>query len=71
MQANFATVVEQAHKLSSIEKTELKCLLEKYLIEERREEIYQNYLSSQRENSYEFSSDINLLKEMLDSFGKR
>jgi hypothetical protein len=36
MQVNFAEVVEHVHNLSYLEKFELKELLEKYLIEERR-----------------------------------
>ncbi len=38
MYSEFANIVEGAKKLSSNEKKELKFLLEKYLIEERREE---------------------------------
>ena len=51
------------------EKSELKELLEKYLIEEQREKIYQNYRLSQqqhRDNQLEFSSDMNRLEEMLN-----
>jgi len=67
MPANFATVVEQIQQLSYHEKTDLRGLLDKYLIEERREKIYQNYLMTQRrEKEFEFSSDISLLKKMLD-----
>lgn len=67
MPANFATVVEQVQNLSSLEKMDLRKLLDKYLIEERREEIYQNDLISRQqhhENSLEFSSDLNWLKEI-------
>jgi len=69
MQVNFAAVVEHVHSLSYHEKFELKELLEKYLIEERREKIYQNYQISQqqhRDNPLEFSSDMNRLEEMLN-----
>ena len=67
MPTNFATVIEQVQQLSYHEKTDLKSLLDKYLIEERREKIYQNYLMTQRrEKEFEFSSDISRLKEMLD-----
>ena len=68
MSYNFANVVEEVQKLSSEDKGELRFLLERYLIEERREEIYQNYnesLKELRENKLEFSSDINnKLKEI-------
>ncbi len=67
MLANFAVVVEQVQNLSNNEKTELRSLLDKYLIEERREQIYQNYLMTQETvNDLEFSDDINKLKEMLE-----
>jgi len=61
MQVNFATVVEHVHNLSYHEKYELRELLEKYLIKERREKIYQNYCVSQqqhRDNLLEFSSQV-------------
>lgn len=66
----FSEVVESVKKLSFEEKEELKSLVEKYLIEERREEIYQNYLLSeqrQKENKLTFSSDIDKLMESLES----
>jgi len=69
MSVNFATVVENVQSLSFNDKFELKELLDKYLIEERRDEIYQNYLLSQQEdidNTVEFSSSMNQLEEMLN-----
>ena len=69
MSVNFATVVEYVHNLSYHEKSQLRELLEKYLIEERREEISQNYRLSQQQhhdNLLEFSSDMNRLEEMLN-----
>ncbi len=69
MSVNFATVVENVQDLSFDDKIELKELLDKYLIEERRDEIYQNYLLSKQQeidNSLEFSSDMNQLEEMLN-----
>lgn len=44
MSSEFATVVEEVKKMSYEDKQELKFLIERYLIEERREEIYQNYM---------------------------
>ncbi|MEK8015762.1 MAG: hypothetical protein VSS75_002760, partial [Candidatus Parabeggiatoa sp.] len=67
---NFATVVEYDHDLSYHEKSQLRELLEKYLIEERREDIYQNYnliQQQQRDNLLEFSSEMNRLEEMLNN----
>ena len=46
MYSEFANIVEGAKKLSSNEKKELKFLLEKYLIEERREEMNKNHKKS-------------------------
>ncbi|HEX9973384.1 MAG TPA: hypothetical protein VGD14_15035 [bacterium] len=43
MGSEFANVVEEVKKMPYDEKEELKFLIEQYLIEERREEIYQNY----------------------------
>lgn len=66
---NFAEVVEDVKQLSFNEKRELKDLLEIYLIEERRQEIYENCKESLKEferGELKFSSDINELKAMLN-----
>ena len=68
MSSSFAEIVEEIKALSTPEKQELHELIEKYLIQERREEIYQSYVRSQSElehNQAEFSSDTDSLKEML------
>jgi hypothetical protein len=39
----FSDVVEAIKSLSSEEKLEIKLLLQQYLRQERREEIYQNF----------------------------
>lgn len=68
MYSEFVNIVEGAKKLSTEEKTELKFLLEKYLIDERREEISQNYKKSLKElnkNKLEFSGDVDKLKDMI------
>ena len=60
MDANFAGVVENVKQLSFDEKSELKNLLENYLIEERRQEILENGEQSRRESEngeLKFSSD--------------
>ena len=69
MSSEFATVVEEIKKMSYEDKEELKFLIERYLIEERREEIYQNYHESLKElrgKKIKFSSDINQLKELIE-----
>jgi hypothetical protein len=68
MNGGFANVVEHVKSLSFDEKEELYFLLEHYLSEERREEIYRNYkrsLKEQRENKLRFSSEIDQLRNML------
>jgi hypothetical protein len=68
MSSSFAEIVEEIKALSTPEKKELHELIEKYLVEERREEIYQRYirsLSESEDNQAEFTSDTDRLKEML------
>ncbi len=68
MKDSFAEVVEEVKNLSSEEKLELRILIEKYLAEEKRQEIYENYQASVKElneGSLVFSSDVNTLKGML------
>ena len=68
MSQKYNTLVEEVKKLSVEEKEELKFLIEKYLVEERRDEIFKNYQESKREieeEQLEFSGDIKRLKEML------
>jgi hypothetical protein len=69
MNTTFAGVVEEVKQLSLDEKQELKDLLESYLIEEKRQEIFDSGEQSKREfetGELKFSSDIDELKEMLD-----
>ena len=68
MAQKYSVLVEEVKRLSTEEKEELKLLIEKYLIEEQREEIFNNYRESKREieeGSLEFSNDTKRLKEML------
>ncbi|MBL7190550.1 hypothetical protein ISS30_02555 [bacterium] len=69
MCSSYDMLVEEIKKLSFEEKMEIKFLLEKYLIEERREEIFRNYQESMREEKsgkLKFSSDIDELKSQLN-----
>jgi len=73
MTHNFAEIVEEIKQLSTEEKEELQDLLERYLIEQRRDEIYVNYQSSLKElkeNKLTFSGDIDKLREMLARVGR-
>jgi hypothetical protein len=69
MKDSFAEVVEEIKNLSLEEKLELRALIEKYLAEERRQEIFDNYQSSLdelKEGESVFSSDVDTLKGMLN-----
>ena len=64
----FSDLIEEVKKLEKDEKKELKDILEKILIEERREEMLRNYNLSKKEvdeGSAIFSDDIERLKETL------
>jgi hypothetical protein len=66
---SFSDVVEAVKTLSLEEKEEIQQLLAQYLREERREEIYQNYLASkEQENAgnLKFSSNIDELIQFLE-----
>lgn len=68
MSSSFADLVEEVKTLSVQEKEELQQLIEKYLIEERRDEMLDNYvhsLTELNEGKLEFSNDTDTLKEML------
>ena len=67
MKIKFSDVVEVVKNLSGEEKEELKNLVEKYLIEEKREEIYHNYLDAkqkEKEGKLRFSTNVD---ELIDS----
>jgi hypothetical protein len=49
MISDFANLIEEVKKMPYEDKEELKFLIEKYLIEERRDEIYQTYNESLKE----------------------
>ena len=69
MNVSFVDVVENVKQLSFEEKQELKQLIDNYLNEERREEIYKNYQTSKQnlaEGKLQFSSDLEELEAILD-----
>ncbi len=69
MELRYDILLENIKKLSLPEKEELKNLIEKYIIEEKREEIYENYLKSLNEykqGKLQFSSDINELRKNIE-----
>ena len=64
MKDSFAEVVEEVKNLSTEEKVELQTLIEKYLAEEKREGIYENYresLGELEEGKLVFSGDADAL----------
>ena len=66
MSQTFAEIVEDVQQLSLAEKEELRELLRKYLIEERRSEIRENAeagLKEYREGKLQFFTNID---EMMD-----
>ena len=65
----FSDVVEAIKSLSGEEKLEIQLLLQQYLREERREEIYQNFQAAQVEqqnSELKFSSNIDELRQLLE-----
>ena len=65
----FSDVLEAIKTLSLEEKEEIQSLLDQLLCEERREEIYQNYLVTkqhEKEGRLHFSSDIDQLMTSLE-----
>jgi hypothetical protein len=68
MSANFAVLVENVRRCSADQKQELKSLLERYLIEERRREIKANGRRSRdelRRGRVKFSASLDELRESL------
>lgn len=70
MSVLFADVVEEIKQLSSEEKNDLKNILERLLIEERREDIAHAHAESHDEykaGKLRFSSNIKDLKDMMNN----
>jgi hypothetical protein len=65
----FSDVVEVIKNLSTDEKREVQLLLQQYLREERREEIYANFESAkveQQKGELKFSSNIRELRQLIE-----
>lgn len=66
---SFSDLVETIKNLSREEKKEIQFLLGQYLREERRDEMYSNFLMSKEEeqkNELRFSSNINKLRQLIE-----
>jgi len=65
----FHDVVEVIKSLSTDEKQEISILLQQYIREERRDQIYDNFqlaLVEEQKGELKFSSNINELKQLID-----
>ncbi|NCJ05138.1 hypothetical protein GS597_01110 [Synechococcales cyanobacterium C] len=65
----FSDVVEVIKSLSIDEKREIQLLLQQYLREERRDEIYNSFTSAQVEQQkgeLKFSSNIKELRKLIE-----
>lgn len=65
----FSDVVEAIKRFSADEKHEIQLLLQQYLREERREEIYENFKSAQVEQQngeLKFSANLNELRQLIE-----
>ncbi|VXD15301.1 hypothetical protein [Planktothrix paucivesiculata] len=68
----FNDVVEVIKGLSTDEKQEIQLLLNQYIREERRDEIYDNFKLAQVEQQkgeLKFSSNINELRQLIEEHG--
>lgn len=68
MSSNFETLVEEVRSRSTEEKEELKFLIERALVAERRREILVNHRRSQtafKRGKLKFSTSIDELKKSL------
>jgi hypothetical protein len=67
---SFAEIVEEIQSLQKDEKIELKNLIDKYLIDENRDDIFQNFIASRNEISSEqlkYYKNSKDLRRALDS----
>ncbi|NJO76501.1 MAG: hypothetical protein HC833_23790 [Leptolyngbyaceae cyanobacterium RM1_406_9] len=65
----FSDVVEVIKSLSTDEKREIHLLLQHYLQEERRDEMYNNFKLAQveqKKGELKFSSNIDELKQLIE-----
>ena len=68
MQTTFSDLVNNIRNLSLTEKIEIKDIVEKSIIDERRKEIHDYYLKSKHDyknNKLKFSNDIKKLRKMI------
>ena len=60
----YSDIVDEVRELALDDKEALQDLLEKWIIEARRDEIYSNYQQS-KQQKFSFTSDLTELKQRL------
>lgn len=68
MEQTFSNIIDMVQKLSLDEKEEVKFILDRSIVEQRREEIYNNYKNSKKEyekSKLQFSDNTDELKIMV------
>ncbi len=68
MEQTFNNIIDMVQKLSLDEKEEVKFILDRSIVEQRREEIYNNYKDSKKEyekSKLQFSDNMDELKIMV------
>ena len=68
MELTFNNILELINNLSLTEKEEVKFIIERNIVEEKRNRIYDNYITAKKEfkkNKLFFSKDINKLKGLI------
>ena len=68
MDINYETLVEELRTRSSEEKEDIRALIDRWLVEERREELLTSYRDSRQDldlGALHFSKDIKRLKSEL------
>jgi len=68
VEQTFNNIIDMVQKLSLDEKEEVKFILDRSIVEQRREEIYNNYKDSKKEyekSKLQFSDNMDELKIMV------
>ena len=70
MAAKYSEIIAEIQKLATEEKKEVKSLIERYILEDEREQIYANYqesLKELKEGTLQFTSNMNELKGSVNN----
>lgn len=69
MDITFNGLMDRVRELTLDEKEEMRFVIERTIIEERRGEIYKNYVAGRKEcqnGGVKFSSNLDRLKKMVE-----